>query len=274
MSMVSVRDTLTSVALDRREAEQLLMHVLGRNRAWLYAHAGDAVEEQQATHFVALAQRRAGGEPLAYITGTREFWSLPLRVSPAVLIPREDSETLVAWALALAGEGALKSLLDLGTGSGALALALASELPGVRVTATDRSASALAVARHNGSALGLTVEWLEGSWFAPLGGRRWPLIVSNPPYIATDDYHLNEGDLPAEPRAALVSGPSGLECLSDIVEAAPDHLEDDGWLLLEHGWTQGADVRRSLEQAGFVEVSTRHDLAGRDRVSGGRYRRG
>lgn len=267
--MVTVRGAIDAAGIPRREAELLLLHLLGRDRGWLFAHATAPLDEATAQGFLALSRRRAAGEPIAYLTGRREFWSLSLAVTPAVLIPRPDTEILVQWALELAAANAVDAVLDLGTGSGAIALALARELPGIRVTASDASAAALAVARANGSALEATIEWLEGNWFDPVPGRRWPLIVSNPPYIAAGDPHLVAGDLPAEPASALVAGPSGLECLAAIAAAAPAHLRADGWMLLEHGCDQGAAVRELLREAGFTEVATRPDLAGRDRVSGG-----
>lgn len=272
--MVTVRGAIDAAGIPRTEAELLLLHLLGCDRGWLFAHADDTLPDDAARSLQSLSQRRAAGEPLAYITGRREFWSLALQVSPAVLIPRPDTEILVQWALELAAANAVDAVLDLGTGSGAIALALARELPAVRVTASDASAAALAVAQANGIALATPVEWLEGSWFDPVPGRRWSLIVSNPPYIAADDPHLDRGDLPAEPAAALVAGPTGLECLTAIIAAAPAHLLASGWLLLEHGYDQGAAVRDLLRAAGFTGVVTRRDLGGRDRVSGGWFAHG
>ncbi len=256
---------------DRVDAEVLLLHVLDKPRSWLVAHADDALDPAQAAAYAALVERRAGGEPVAYITGRRGFWSFDLAVTPATLIPRPETELLVELALArLPGEAAA-SVADLGTGSGAIALALASERPRARVVATDASAGALAVARGNAGRLGLrNVEFAEGDWLAPLAGRRFALIVSNPPYIESADEHLGRGDLRFEPMAALASGTDGLDAIRRIVADARAHLEPGGWLLFEHGWNQGEAARALLQAAGYAEVFTAQDLERRDRVSGGR----
>src|SRR5690606_4258090 len=215
---------------------------------------------------------RAAGEPVAYLTGRRGFWTLDLAVTPDTLIPRPETELLVEQALQRLGSEAEARVADLGTGSGAIALAIAAERPLARVAAVDRSAGALAVARANALAHGLEgrVEFLAGDWFAPLQGRRFDLVVSNPPYIAEGDPHLARGDLRYEPAPALASGPDGLDAIRTIVAAAPRHLLPGGWLLLEHGFDQGAAVRGLLEARGFAEVATVPDLEGRDRVSLGR----
>lgn len=270
----TVRDLLVVAAhrLEARgEAELLLMHALGVDRAWLFAHALDPVSPSRAQCFDALVERRAMGEPVAYIVGRQGFWSLDLDVTPATLIPRPETEVLVELALERMPGDAPCAVADLGTGSGAIALALASERPRARLLATDRSQAALVVARGNAVRLGLTnVEFAEGSWCGPLQGRRFDLLVSNPPYIEEGDEHLARGDLRFEPADALASGSDGLVAIRELVAQARNYLVDGGWLLLEHGWKQGAKVRALLEAAGFVDVFTAHDLEQRDRVSGGR----
>jgi len=258
--------------IDAGEAALLLRYVLGRSAAWLYAHGDAVVDGADATRFRALVARRAAGEPVAYLTGRRGFWTLDLAVTPDTLIPRPETELLVEQALQRLGSEAEARVADLGTGSGAIALAIAAERPLARVAAVDRSAGALAVARANALAHGLEgrVEFLAGDWFAPLQGRRFDLVVSNPPYIAEGDPHLARGDLRYEPAPALASGPDGLDAIRTIVAAAPRHLLPGGWLLLEHGFDQGAAVRGLLEARGFAEVATVPDLEGRDRVSLGR----
>ena len=254
-----------------RETEVLLAHALGRDRAWLYAHTDDALPVEPAIAFHQLLVRRAAGEPVAYLTGHREFWSLDIAVTPDVLIPRAETELLVEIALQKIPQGAQVELADLGTGSGAIALALARERPRASVLASDASAAALAVARGNAQRLDIgNVEFALGNWCEPLGGRRFDVIVSNPPYIGDEDAHLEQGDLRFEPRTALASGADGLDAIRVIVRAAPAHLKAGGWLLFEHGFEQGAACRTLLEHAGYVEVFTAADLEGRDRVSGGR----
>ncbi|MDR3389519.1 MAG: peptide chain release factor N(5)-glutamine methyltransferase [Rudaea sp.] len=254
-----------------RENELLLGHALGRDRAWLYAHADDPLAAADAVHFHSLLVRRAAGEPLAYITGRREFWSLDLAVTPDVLIPRLETELLVELALRRISQSAQVDIADLGTGSGAVAVAIAHERARARVLATDASAAALAVARGNAGSLDTrNVEFAQGDWCAALGNRKFELIVSNPPYIAEADVHLARGDLRFEPRAALVSGSDGLDAICAIVRDVPMYLKPDGWLLFEHGHQQGAEVRDLLQRSGFAEVFTERDLEGRERVSGGR----
>jgi release factor glutamine methyltransferase len=257
-----------------REAELLLQHALDRSRAWLFAHADDTIDAAGAARFRALVSRRATGEPLAYVTGRREFWSLDLAVTPDVLIPRTETELLVELALQRIPDAAGCEVADLGTGTGAIALAIARERPRARVLASDLSYAALAVARGNAGRLAIgNIEFAEGDWCAALAGRRFDLIVSNPPYIAAADSHLGQGDLRFEPRAALASGADGLEAIRTIVYAAPAHLQSAGWLLLEHGFEQGRAVRELLEKSGFVEVFTALDLEQRERVSGGHLAR-
>ncbi len=256
----------------RHEAELLLLHVLGRERGWLFAHATDLLDPATAEAFAALLQRRIAGEPVAYLLGRRGFWTLDLAVSPATLIPRPETERLVELALERLPEGMPLRIADLGTGSGAIALALASERPLAQIVATDMSADALAVAAGNARQHGLAnVAFRQGSWHAPLAGERFDLIASNPPYIASDDPHLAQGDLRFEPATALASGHDGLDDIRLIIAGAPAHLQPGGWLLMEHGWDQGEAIRALLEGAGFVEVETALDLEQRDRVSMGRW---
>lgn len=254
-----------------REVELLLGHALGSDRAWLYAHADDPLDPAAAVRFHALRMRRAAGEPIAYLTGRREFWSLDLAVTPDVLIPRPETELLVELALRRIPQNVKVDIADLGTGSGAIALALAHERPLARVLATDCSVVALTVARGNAGRLGIAnIEFKQGDWCATLGKRMFDLIVSNPPYIAEADSHLKQGDLRFEPRASLASGADGLEAIRRIVPDAFALLQPGGWLMFEHGLEQGIAVRDLLEKRGFAEVATDRDLEGRERVSSGR----
>ena len=260
-----------AVTIERVDAEWLLVHVLERPRSWLFAHAGDPVPVEQVERFAALLARRQAGEPVAYLTGTQGFWTLELEVSPATLIPRSETELLVELALARIPMTAASRIADLGTGSGAIALAIAKERPRAVVVATDASEAALQVARRNAARNHIAnIEFREGDWLAPLAGEHFDLIASNPPYIAEGDPHLGEGDLRFEPPTALFSGADGLDAIGRIVRDAPTHLIKGGWLLLEHGWDQGAAVRALLAGAGFIDVETARDLEGRDRVSLGR----
>lgn len=250
----------------RAEAEVLLAHVVDRPRSWLFAHATDPLPADAIDRLDALVARRARGEPVAQITGRRGFWTLDLDVTADTLIPRADTETLVELALARLPAGPAR-VLDLGTGTGAIALALASERDDIDVTAVDASDAALAVAGRNAAAHRLPLRLLHGSWFAPVAGERFAMIVSNPPYLADDDPHRHEGDLRFEPPMALTSGADGLDAIREIVAQAPAHLDAGGWLLVEHGWQQGEAVRAIFEAAGFAGVATMRDLEGRDRVT-------
>ena len=255
------------------DGELLLAHALGRTRSWLYAHGEDEVDAGAAADFTALLARRVAGEPVAYLTGSRGFWSLELQVSPATLIPRPETELLVELALARLPVDRPLRIADLGTGSGAIALALAHERRNAQVLATDASAAALAIAKANATALGLgNVEFRQGSWLRPLASERFDLIASNPPYIAEDDAHLLQGDLRHEPRMALASGRDGLDAIRAIANGAPQHLLAGGWLLLEHGWEQGAAVRALLRDAGLVDVDSARDLSLHERISFGRMK--
>jgi release factor glutamine methyltransferase len=249
----------------RLDAELLLCKITGLSRAGLIVHGAAPLDADGRAAFDALISRRAGGAPVAYLTGRREFWSLGLAVTPAVLVPRPETELLVEQALALLPD-APRSLLDLGTGSGAIALAIASERPRTRITAVDLSAAALDVARHNAVTLGLPdIDWRLGSWFGAVADERFDLIVANPPYVAAGDPALSR--LAAEPLLALTPGPTGLEALTAIIDAAAAHLEPRGWLLLEHGNEQADAVTRLLEGAGFTGVRTVVDPAGRPRIT-------
>ena len=258
--------------IDAEDATLLLLHVLGRPRAWLYAHGDAVVDADQAARFRALVARRAAGEPVAYLVGHRGFWTLDLRVTPDTLIPRPETELLVEQALERLDPVVDVRVADLGTGSGAIALAIAAERPRARVVATDRSEAALEVARGNAVANGLAgrVAFRQGDWFAPLAGERYDLVASNPPYIAEADPHLAQGDLRHEPPSALSSGTDGLDAIRTLASGAPSCLVPGGWLLLEHGAAQGPAVRALLDAAGFVEVATVIDLERRDRVTLGR----
>jgi release factor glutamine methyltransferase len=259
----------TGLGLARLDAHMLLLHALGRSphdRAWLLAHEGDALDEATQTGFEPALQRRLRGEPLAYITGHQEFYGLDLQVDTRVLCPRADTETLVDWALDLLPPAA--RVLDLGTGSGAIALAIKHQRPDVQMHARDFSADALAVAQANAQQLGLDVEFSQGSWLAGLSGL-FDAIVSNPPYIAAADPHLEA--LTHEPLQALASGADGLDDLRVIIRQASACLKHGGWLLLEHGYDQAQAVCDLLRGAGFTEVQSRPDLAGIARCSGGRW---
>jgi len=270
---VRLKDALAAAAalgIARLDAQLLLLHALGQPgsaRAWLIAHDDDTLPAAREAHFLALCDRRAAGEPVAYLTGEKEFFGLPLQVDARVLVPRPDTETLVEWSLELARDRLAPRIVDLGTGSGAIALALQSARRDARVEAVDRSPAALAVAAMNALRLGLAVALRQARWLE--GAGRYDLIVSNPPYVAESDAHLP--GLRHEPREALVAGADGLDDLRIIVAAAPAHLEPGGWLLLEHGWEQAAAVRALLAAAGFTAVASRRDLAGIERCSGGRW---
>jgi len=261
------RAALASLTSARLDADLLLAHVLCCPRSALLRDPERAVGAAAHAQYFALIARRALGEPLAYLTGEREFWSLSLCITPAVLVPRPETELVVERALALLGpEPAL--VLDLGTGSGAIALALAKERPRWQVTATDQSGPALQVATQNARALGLgTIRFMQGDWFAPLGSERFDLIASNPPYIAEDDPALLDAALQYEPQRALVSGPRGLTALRQIIREAASHLRSGGFLVLEHGWEQAHAVGAALVDAGYANVRSHRDLAGHERVT-------
>ena len=272
-------DLIQHSQLPRAEARRLLASLTGQPLTWFMAHGDDPTDPNTATRFQTLAERRRAGEPLAYLLGQQEFYGRPFAVSPAVLIPRADTETLVETALEQLllqrqqRRAVPLSLLELGTGSGIIAITLALEAPDTEVHAVERSPEALAVAQQNANTLGAhRIHWHAGSWWQALAcPRRFDLIVSNPPYIAANDHHLQQGDLRFEPPQALAAGPDGLDDLRIIIGGAPAHLNPGGWLLLEHGYDQEAPVQALLRDAGFADVFTRRDLAGQPRVSGGRW---
>jgi release factor glutamine methyltransferase len=252
----------------RLEARLLMQAALGKDHAWLLAHEHDHFDAPALTLFTTALERRLKGEPIAYILGKREFYGLELQVTPDTLIPRPDTETLVEAALKLTPADSSCNLLDLGTGSGAIALAIAAARPLAEVTAVDASAAALEIATGNAAALKIgNVRFLCSNWFSNLPGQIFDLIVSNPPYIPSADEHLRQGDLRFEPLSALASGVDGLDDIRQIVAAAPQHLRPGGWLLLEHGYDQSAQVADLMRREGFVEVSHHPDLAGILRVT-------
>lgn len=256
--------------LDRLEAQLLLGALLGVERGWLISHEDAELTPGQDARFKDWLVQRLQDVPLAYLLGEKEFHGLRLRVDAHTLVPRPDTEVLVDWALELLpGLGPGPRALDLGTGSGAIALAIKHRHPAAAVTAVDLSLGALAMAAANAQHLALAVEFLAGDWWLPLTGRRFELIVSNPPYIAGDDPHLPA--LRHEPLSALTPGGDGLSALQTLIEGAPDHLIAGGWLLLEHGYDQAEAVARALQRRGFVELACRRDLGGQPRVSGGRW---
>lgn len=250
----------------RLDAEVLLSHVLDRPRSWLYTWPETHLTPEQATHFEQLLTRRQSGVPVAYLVGEREFWSLPLKVNDSTLIPRPDTEVLVECAIALLDLNTA-SVLDLGTGTGAIALALASESDNWSVTGVDQSSDAIKLAKENAANLGLDVRFLQSDWFSAVPPQGFDMILSNPPYISESDPHLKQGDVVYEPTSALVSGIDGLDDIRKILTQAPAYLKPNGWLLLEHGWTQAAEVAELLQQAGFSAIATRQDLGGQDRVT-------
>jgi len=254
----------------RLDAELLVMQVTGLNRAALIARDNQPLEPQMLVRLRELLARRERGEPVAYLLGQREFWSLTLQVTPDVLIPRPETEHLVEEALRRIPDSMHLDIADLGTGSGAIALAIARERPRCHVVATDASAAALDVARRNAGRLELgNIEFRHGDWLAALGKDAFDVVVSNPPYVRAGDPHLREGDVRFEPQTALVSGADGLDDIRRIVATAPARLKPGGWLLLEHGHDQGTVVRHLLAQQGLDHVTTVRDLAGHERVSGG-----
>ena len=253
----------------RIEARALASHAWRVEPAWLIAHDTDVLTPDRAAAFDALLVRRLAGEPIAYLTGAREFYGRRYAVGPAVLIPRPETELLVEVALEHLPAAEPRDVLDLGTGSGCVAITIALERPLANVTAVDRAADALALAAANAGALGAPVRFVQSDWFAALGEARYDLIVGNPPYIAARDPHLARGDLRFEPASALASGADGFDDLRCIIRTAPSHLRPGGWLWLEHGFEQESGTRALLDAAGFCYVQTRKDAAGLPRISGG-----
>lgn len=275
LTLARALEQARALGLARIDSQLLLLHALGHcagsrtGRAWLLAHDGDALGAVGHAQFLTLCRRRAAGEPLAYLTGHKEFYGLPLQVDSRVLDPRPDTETLVDWALELiAAAPAAPRIVDLGTGSGAIALALQHHCPGARLLALDASADALAVARANAGRLGLPVRFAQRDWLSGVRGR-FDLIVSNPPYIAAQDPHL--AALAHEPRQALTSGADGLAAIRTIIAQAGAHLTPGGWLLLEHGHDQADAVRALLGARGFAHIQSRNDLAGTARCAGAQW---
>lgn len=271
MNVAQALSTASALGVERLDAQLLLLHAIGRSgndRGWLLAHDTDELQAAHHAGFLAACERRARGEPLAYLVGHKEFHGLDLIVDPRVLIPRPDTETLVDWAIEVAQGMDSPRVVDLGTGSGAIALAIKKACPHAVVMATDVSSDALAVAHANAARLSLEVTLGQASWLDGIEGV-FDLIVSNPPYIADRDEHLPA--LSHEPAGALTSGPHGMDDLRAIVGQAPAHLAAGGWLLLEHGWDQAPKVRDLLQAAGFGYVASRRDLAGIERVSGGQW---
>ena len=255
----------------RIEIQCLLQQVLKVPRAWLLAHAEHYPNETEQTHYHELLQRRLRGEPVAYLLGEREFFGLMFKVTPAALIPRPETELLVELALSRIPQQGFCRVLDLGTGSGAIALTLAHARPDVEVLGCDASNTALAVAHTNAEQLAIAnAAFIHSDWFEAFTAQKFNIIVSNPPYIPAGDPHLTRGDVRFEPISALVSGSDGLHDIRHIAAHAPDYLESGGWLLLEHGYDQAAQVRELLQQAGFDVVFSAYDLAGIERASGGR----
>jgi release factor glutamine methyltransferase len=270
--MATIQSLLDSATLPdsptaRLDVELLLAAALGKSRSYLRTWPEQEPGAEQLAAFAAMLERRRAGEPVAYILGHQGFWSLDLEVAPHTLIPRTDTELLVETALSRL-PATPRTVLDLGTGTGAIALALASERGGWRVTGVDRIADAVALAERNRQRLKLgNAEFRLSHWFDALAGERFDLILSNPPYIAASDHHLSEGDVRFEPMSALVAGADGLDDIRQIIAQAPQHLEADGWLLLEHGYDQAEAVRGLLAAAGFAAVESRRDLGGHERIS-------
>jgi release factor glutamine methyltransferase len=259
------------LGIERLDAQLIVAHAVGQTRAWVIAHEDAALDRGTARTVASLLERRAGGEPLAYLLGEREFHGLTLRVTPDVLVPRSDTETLVDWALALLAGLPAPRVIDLGTGSGAIALAIKHACPRADVHASDLSEAALAVARANGRALGLAVQWHSGTWWQAAPAGRFDLALSNPPYVAPGDPHL--AALRHEPAMALTPASDSGDGLADIgriVSGSVARLHRNAWLLIEHGADQGDAARAAFERAGFADVQTRPDLAARPRVTGGR----
>jgi release factor glutamine methyltransferase len=273
--MITVAQALVQSGLVPVDAQVLLAYVVGNTRAWLTAHADESLTPNEASRFFSLARRRRDGEPVAYLTGVREFWGLSLLVTQNVMIPRPETETLVERTLARLAPDRVSHVLDLGTGSGAIALALARERPRAQIVATDVSEAALRVAGANARRLGLynvgfiLADWYDGVELSP-ERPAFDVVVSNPPYIAAGDRHLGEGDLRFEPMASLTPGGNGLSALSTIIAGAPQWLAADGWLIVEHGYDQQDDVRALFENAGFIDLESTRDLAGIPRVCAGK----
>ncbi len=269
MLAVTIAEMLRREQIAPVDARVLLRTVLRVGDAYIAAHPEQQLTNEQREEYQALLQRRRAGEPIAYLTGEREFYSLAFKVTSAVLIPRPETEMLVDLALERAAPGRAFRVLDLATGSGCVAVAIARNCNHAAVTATDVSRTALALARANAALHGVAIELLESDWFEGLAARRFDIIVANPPYVAAHDPHLEEGDTRFEPREALVAGLTGYECIDRIVAQSSHYLNPGGWLIFEHGYDQAARARARLNGAGFSAVFTVRDLASLERVSGG-----
>jgi len=253
----------------RLDSQVLLAYTLNVSRTWLFTWPDKALDGATLTAFNALIEERKSGTPIAYITGYRDFWSLRLKVTPDTLIPRADTELLVETALTLKNVENPCDVIDLGTGTGAIALSLANECPSWRITATDINPKTLAVAKENAQTLELAVSFKESAWFDAINDR-YDLVISNPPYIESDDPHLQQGDLRFEPAGALASGQDGLDDIRRLVQQALKHLKKDGYLLLEHGYQQAEAVRSLMTEAGYIEIETHQDIEDRDRITLGK----
>lgn len=253
----------------RLDSQILLAYALNVSRTWLFTWPDKALDGATLTAFNALIEERKSGTPIAYITGYRDFWSLRLKVTPDTLIPRADTELLVETALTLKNVEKSCDVIDLGTGTGAIALSLANECPSWRITATDINPETLAVAKENAQTLELAVSFKESAWFDAINDR-YDLVISNPPYIESDDPHLQQGDLRFEPAGALASGQDGLDDIRRLVQQALKHLKKDGYLLLEHGYQQAEAVRSLMAKAGYIDIETHQDIEDRDRVTLGK----
>jgi release factor glutamine methyltransferase len=264
----ALRELRATSPTPRLDAEVLVMHVCGLDRGALIARGQAVLTDDQLNRLeITIAQRRQG-EPIAYLTGRREFWSLEFNVSPATLIPRSETELLVEKALATIPRGAEWTIADLGTGCGAIALALAKERPRCRIIATDISPAALEVARTNAAKFGQTnIEFREGNWFEPLVDMKLDMMVSNPPYVRANDPHLEQGDVRFEPEQALAAGPEGLDAIRQIAVSAREHLNPAAWFLFEHGWDQAAAIGQLLHSLGYRNIVCYPDLGGRDRIT-------
>jgi len=269
---MNIARALAAAGIEPREARLLFAEACGFSEASVIAQGEQELPPEIEARFNDMAARRRDGEPIAYIVGRREFYSLPLSVGPPVLIPRPETELLVDLALERIPANSSASVLDLGTGSGAIALAIRRHRPRARVAAVEISAAALEYAKRNAAKLGLEIEFLHGRWFEPLRGERFDLIVSNPPYVAVEDPHLKQGDVRFEPLHALVAGPDGLDEIREIARSAAQFVHPGGWLLLEHGLGQEKAVQELVAAAGFDSVTTWPDLAGIARVTGGKLK--
>lgn len=256
----------------RLDAEVLLAHLLEKNRTWLATWPDKTLSNTEITDFEQLLQRRIAGEPVAHITGLREFWSLPLHITKDTLIPRPDTELMIETILSAYPVNSDIELVDMGTGSGAIALALASERPNWKITATDKSSAALNIAKYNAEQLNLkNIEFLFGSWFEPLAGKVFDIIASNPPYIPEQDPHLSQGDVRFEPRSALASGDDGLDDIRALCKQAKHHLKHKGMLIMEHGFNQKTEMQEIFTVSGYKNISQHHDLSLNPRLTSGIY---